>query len=559
MWDEHDGAALASASSVGDLPDAWSPSYSSQTRESGTQVATFNLLNTVVGGGALSLPFAFSKCGWLVGIIVVACSVEISKFSLNLLCTLARKLSCDSYSEVVRKSMGSRSAEILDLTQFFMLFLVVVAFLVLIRDISSDIIEYVMASSVGLDGASEGAGFVVRMSGAQRNMALCGIVVVMFPLMAQRSLHALRHVSYVGTASVLLLLIVLGEKTFRVNTKGSGGLGFFESIARGGPRGAATAGPAVDPLDILTALPIILIAFLCQFNVVSVYASLRAPTPARMSKVLNWTTWVSGALYAAFGLLGYFFATDRTADNILNNFSPRDPALIAARTGLLLTLMCQTPMVLLPCRQSLLLLLNKAGASCGLDAMGSASSNGGRVRRAASLGYNAVATSAITGIAPSTVIAEGTGRNHSSVRAGGGFASRLGQVEEDTIVPGKPVLDSSQSSELKDKEKEKGKEEEERGQTGDSPVARICATLLLIAVCVGCAIAAPGVATIWSIAGSSVSLVLAFLFPSLAYLSLWFQLGKDARVVDGECMGAWVLLVLSVSMIVLCTAQSLGL
>ena len=246
LWDENAPVELQIAPTVDALPDAWFPAFSSRMRMSGRMVATFNLLNTVVGGGALSLPFAFKKCGWFVGIVIVIFSVQISSFALGLLCKLARKLSCDSYSEVVRKTMGRRAADLLDLTQFFMLFLVVVAFLILIRDISADIIEFISAAM----------GSEMDLGPQQRNLALCAISAAMFPLMAQGSLHALRHVSYVGTASVLLLLFVIAQKAYLVNT--SKGLGFWESVARGGPRMAARPGPE-NWVDVFTGLPIILI------------------------------------------------------------------------------------------------------------------------------------------------------------------------------------------------------------------------------------------------------------------------------------------------------------
>ena len=254
-WDEQDTSALLlQADSVQALPDAWSPAYQSESRESSMTVATFNLLNTVVGGGALSLPYAFSKSGWLCGIIIVAFSAQLSLFALNLLCTLARKLSCDSYAAVVRKTMGRGSADLLDLIQFFMLLLVVVAFLILIRDIAGDIFEFAVLDSASAS-ASDADG-TPSLSPQQRTGLLCAIAAAMFPLMAQESLHALRHVSIVGSASVLLLLVVIAHKAVLANTHG--GQDFFAAVAAGGPRGRARAWP-VDVDGVLDALPIILI------------------------------------------------------------------------------------------------------------------------------------------------------------------------------------------------------------------------------------------------------------------------------------------------------------
>jgi amino acid permease len=64
-------------------------------------------------------------------------------------------------------------------------------------------------------------------------------------------------------------------------------------------------------------------------------------------------------LFFSFGLVGYLFAYDQTSDNILNNFLSNEPGLglLVARVGLMVTLMCQLPMIMLPCRQALFSLL----------------------------------------------------------------------------------------------------------------------------------------------------------------------------------------------------------
>lgn len=445
---------------IEEIPNNWNPAFDSPTRESTPFVATFNLLNTVVGGGALSIPYAFKKCGWFGGLLIVFFSVQISTFTLGILCTMARKLGCDTYSDVVKKTMGSTYAELLDSIQFFMLFLVIIAFLILIRDISGDILEF-----AALGDSNEGLG------AGGRTLLLYGVTTAMLPLMMQKSLHALRHVSYIGSASVLLLLVVLTLKMYKANTHG--GADFFVTLFNGGPRGTAQMWPE-NLVDVFTALPIILIAFLCQFNVVSVYAKMTVPTEERITTVLQATCNVSGLIYALFGLSGYFFAFEYTADNVLNNFSSRDPALVAARLGLVLTLMCQVPMVLLPCRES---------------------------------GLRIVAN---------------------AVRAWEGFrAQRENLVDE----------------EVHDAEKEA------------SPTTRVASTIFLIILCVFFAELVPGVSTIWTVAGSSISLILAFLFPALCYVALWKRL--PVRVLNAESQLAFVLLGISVFMIVLCTLQTI--
>lgn len=453
------------ARTLDELPDAYSPAFDSPLRESSSWVATFNLLSTILGGGALSLPYAFCKCGWLGGLLVLAFSVQISTVALALLCTLARKLGCATYSDILLKSLGRRWAVALDAISCSMLFFVIVAFLILIKDIAAAVIEYLLLQESEV------------LSNNARSRTLYCITACMFPLMIQPSLHALRHVSYVGTASVMLLLCVIAYKAASKLASGE------QEQMRMGPQ---------QPSDVLSALPIILIAFLCQFNVVSVYAKLAQPTGAHIHRVLQYTTHGSGLIYLLFGVAGYLIAFDATQDNILNNFPSRDPALVAARLGLVFTLMCQTPMVTLPCVDSLLMLV------------------------------------------------EHCRRGHP-----GDYSPPPFPVDNDTEGAGGESQVSLSSS------------ARSSSSASSSSWRRSLATLILVLICLILSEKAPGVAFIWTVAGSSISLTLAFLFPSLAYISTWLRLGSDTRQVDASLLSAVALFLVSIFMILLCSAQTI--
>ena len=581
---------LQESSRVQDLPDALSPSFESPLRESSAIVAIFNLLNTMVGGGALSLPYAFAKCGWLGGVVLVLFSVKISNFALSLLCTLARKVRGTSYPAIVGKTMGGAYAEALDATQFFMLFLVVIAFLILIRDISGDVVEFLMFGPAysAEDDVLQG------LDAHSRSLLLHIMTAAMLPLMAQESLHALRHVSYVGSASVMLLLGVIAHKAYLANTRN--GEGFWNSVLAGGPRGAARLGPEKWG-DVLTALPIILIAFLCQFNIVGVFTKLERPSPSRTEGVILTTNYASGAVYILFGLSGYLFSTDRTADNILNNFSPKDPSLALARSGLVLTLMCQIPMVLLPCRDSLFRLMMNLSAAVVASGAGGGGvegrrQEGGEEEQGEQPHVSSLSPPPLSSSSSRVSVVESTPK-------GGGSDFSLAKVAVSALerIVGRPLLavpgavlgvlgssSSASSGAGKDDEGRVGarddgsspasasaSDEEEQGSSkaaapveaeaeGTAPIsfpARLFATLVLVASALFFAERVPGVASIWQAAGSSISLLLAFVFPALAYISLWWRLGRSCGGVDFEAAGAWSLLVTGLLMVLLCTAQTI--
>ena len=111
--------------------------------------------------------------------------------------------------------------------------------------------------------------------------------------------------------------------------------------------------------DVLVGLPIIMVCFLCQFNVLGVYAQMTDPSPEGTYYVMSRALLSAAVLFFCFGVAGYLFAYDQTSDNILNNFMSNEPGigLLIARVGLMVTLMCQLPMIMLPCRASLFSLL----------------------------------------------------------------------------------------------------------------------------------------------------------------------------------------------------------
>ena len=186
------------------------------------------------------------------------------------------------------------------------------------------------------------------------------------------------------------------------------------------------------------------------------------------------------------------------------NFSSRDPSLVLAHIGLVLTLMCQTPMIAVPCRDTLFLCIEH--------------------------------------ILPSTISSIGEDVEGHGSESGG---------EAEVLAVTMAMKRNSQVAAFKRKEKM----DDDRGKNPKQPTwMKAAVTLLITLSCLLLSESVPGVSTIWAIAGSTVSLVLAFLLPSLAFISLWRGLGAQ-RELDAYVVGAHLLLALSVGMIVLCSME----
>lgn len=479
-------------SKISDLPDNYAPSYDSSDRVSSVSVGIFNVLNTCVGGGTLSLPFAFAKCGWGVATLVVIISMICTNFSMRLLCVLARKLGCATYSDVMEKSLGNLGKRITTSLLFSMLFLVMIAFLILMKDIAADIVQFFTPASFAL---------TERM----KNLITIVLTAICFPLMTADHLHSLRYVSYAGTVCVLILLYSISSEAFRAYHDGI----LSEEQLRFGPSKIS---------DIFVGLPIIFISFLCQFNILGVYSDLDSPSDDRMRRVIDISMGVAAIIFAAFGLVGYFFASDETQDNILKNFSPRDPSLLIARIGLTLTLLCQLPMVVLPCRKAFYPL-----------------------------------------IWPEL----NTAQNHSQHRDGHivelPHPSSFYGEEDNLIRPSSATTRDrcfSASSGMEGPVAVYVPVDEGYDILVTQSSSRYFLTFGLVVLALFFSQAVPGVSTVWSIAGSTLSITIAFLLPAYAYISLWRQL-DPIREPDTNIFAAYCLFILSIFLIIVCTFQTM--
>ena len=84
-------------------------------------------------------------------------------------------------------------------------------------------------------------------------------------------------------------------------------------------------------------------------------------------------------------------------------------------------------------------------------------------------------------------------------------------------------------------------------------LAHWAATLAILSMAYVTAISVPGVATVWSIFGSSMALFIAFVVPTACYLEIHKHKG-----LTGKAFFAWVLLILSLGAMVLCTYQAVS-
>jgi amino acid permease len=426
------------------------PDYDSSQRKSPLVAATFNLSATIVGGGVLSLPFAFSKCGVVLGSLLMVVAAIVTERSLYLLCLCARLTGATSYGEVGKVAFGKYMEYFISFVLFVFLMFILVAYMVLVQDIWTSIVEIV----TGIESANP-------------SVVLLVILVLMSPFLFQRTLHALRFNCYIGFGSVSILCLSLCHHAWTT--------------------------PWPEPLllwtssigDVLFAFPIIILSFMSIFNILPIQGALIQPSRGRVLLVIDGAVASCFLMTLPFGLAGYLYAGVETDGNILRNADHQsDWMFFLGRLGCGITVMLALAMLLLPCRASLLELVD--------------------------------------------VFVNGP---------------HVAPVEEEI-----PLVATNESKAATNKSK--------RSTLMDNDVIHYAATIGIATTCYVAAIRAPGVAVVWSLCGSFMAFLIAFILPAACYLEI--QRAHPTHESKGWIWFSWVLLVAATISSIACTIQSIS-
>ena len=265
---------------------------SSETPRRASVLSTaFNLINCAIGAGVLSVPYAVRSMGAVLGALSLCLVMAISVLTLNVLTRAARAYGASSYQELVRKSMGWFAAHVVSLTLIAYVFGSCVAYTI------------VCADSFGeFNTRAFGSGSIA----ANRSViVLFTSTCVMLPLSLLRSME---RMAFASSFSVLALLYTAVASSRRASTPLERSFDVFIATMRhrsgggGGPDhdfysatssssndvdddGSTSSTPRVRAwvLDrgTVLALPVLVFAFQCHVQVVSLFAELR---DARVSR-----------------------------------------------------------------------------------------------------------------------------------------------------------------------------------------------------------------------------------------------------------------------------------
>ena len=489
------------------------------SRKSSIPAAMFNLVVTVCGGGVLSLPLAFSRAGILPTLFLMLFSAIATDFTMYLLVSCARRTGGRTYGDVAQSAFGSGAQVITTASLAFILCGSMIAFQVLVRDVWTPVIYAIVPSfETMLLNLAHG-------STRQADNILLGLIqFLVFPLLLKKDLHSLRHMCYVGFLSCILLTLAIvyraGEHLLQQSKESN--------------QTFSIKWYSTNASDWLFCFPLATVCFFCSFNVLSVHSQLHNPTRARIRAVLDGTMTLCFVLFVVVGVAGYLYAGDNTLDNILLNFPVDDVAILAGRFGYCLNILVGLPLILLPCREAWLAVPEQYRAWKYDAALIDKYKHLGDAREE---GVHLI----INGIDFDEYSPSLAHSLEKQSQCYGSVASHLSRKDE-TVA----TVSSSDDEMIHDTPETDHSEWQEK-------ILHVLSTLLITVFSYTVAVLVQGVASVWSIFGSSMVIWIAFIVPCACYLKIRERKGVTARSVCG-----WALLLFSCVAAFVCTKQAIS-
>lgn len=288
------------SSSVASLPDsAMIDPIDTSVQEKSEDVnrasilsSSFNLANTVLGAGILTLPYNLMNCGWLLGMFFLALIGVSSALSFYLLTISADATKMYQYRDI---------ACVLYKPWFSQLVAVMVAIYTL-----GTIGSY---SIVLRDNMFWWAEDTPTNASNKRGMLWAMVCFIVFPLSLLPRIDFLNFTSLVAIVSILYIIFVV--------------IGFFflttfdktKYLVKGPPQTFNWS------INALTSFPLFTTAFCGHYNSLNIYKELSNRSIKRMNIVICITVVVTSVFNSVMALFGYFTFTDLLHSDILKNIA----------------------------------------------------------------------------------------------------------------------------------------------------------------------------------------------------------------------------------------------
>lgn len=369
-----------------------------------------NLACSTLGAGVLTLPYAFSRSGVVLGTLLLLVCWAASVFSIYLLALVADHTGYTSYEQMEARLFGRWLQRAAGLLMALFCYGCVVGYLVAASDTMAAF--HLPDSFPAVLHGPYGRGI----------LAFSFCILFILPLSLNRQLGSLRYASFFCVLAVIFLTLAMtweflahagvspswqrathdvkhwsantfddattnnnGNNRYGGNNNGGGGQGpspqtqnhnrdaQHRQSGLHGDRHEARSGTSwwghFAPKhhihmvrygwDMAVAIPLLMFSFCCQPNVLQAYSEMVERSPRKMAATSGTGLILCTLLYVVAGAAGYWEFGRQVDGNVLSDYDPNTSGFMAlAFLALLLAVVLSIPLSILPTREVLAVMLS---------------------------------------------------------------------------------------------------------------------------------------------------------------------------------------------------------
>jgi len=300
--------------------------------------SVINLTKTILGGGVLGLPYALSKSGYALGIVLFVTFALLSSIGLHLLMSSARMVPNSTFNSLSKLTVP-KAKKLVDFAVILKSFGAATSYLVIVGDLMPD----VMHEWIPSDNSSANDTF-----GNRRFWISVFTITFVIPFVRFREMERLKSISAAALLCFVYVLIVVVV---------------YASVSSLNPckNNAEHCKGSVDPFpiksfDFFKVLPIYIFGFTCHHNACSITNELSNNTMQRLNTINVCSISIAMISYACIAYCAYFTFGSEVESDILSNYT-KSWAVLMVRIVLAISLAWSFPLQCHPARQCIASLL----------------------------------------------------------------------------------------------------------------------------------------------------------------------------------------------------------
>ncbi|KAK9118672.1 hypothetical protein Scep_016765 [Stephania cephalantha] len=265
--------------------------------------AVFNLSTTIVGAGIMALPATMKVLGLVPGIVMIVVMAILTEASIEMLLRFSRAGKTVSYGGVMGDAFGRIGRMLLQMCVIINNVGVLIVYMIIIGDVLSG----TSSSGVHHAGVLEGW-FGVHWWNSRFFVVLVTTLAIFAPLASFKRVDSLRYTSALSVALAVVFVVITAGITIMKLINGS--------IAM--PRLFPHATDISSVLNLFTAVPVLVTAYICHYNVHTIDNELE--DSLQIHSIVRASLGLCSTVYIATSLFGFLLFGESTLDDVLANF-----------------------------------------------------------------------------------------------------------------------------------------------------------------------------------------------------------------------------------------------